>query len=435
MRRQQILCILLIFLSLLLYTPVLAQEPTSQPTPDAQAVLNRANEVAQLAQDTIDQTTRTLNLIEKLAWFFGIIVAVATVALGMYGFNAQRGFQETMKEYHTQLEEIRTTHQQQLSEYVVDQKRVQVLEAEMADKVAMIEQIRAELGQFKETIKQEFEKAKLAVVLLSFGNRLVEEGKWPQAIDAYKEAQRVAPNDPEINYRLGRVYSNSRQFKDAIQTFQHALDLRPDYAEVNMELGLAYRRQGDSMESAEERKVQYGLAEHYLYRAIELRAGYDDALSTLGGLYRREGRYEEALLYYKSAMAYDQTSYALNNVASLALYLGQEVLAHESFRRAEGLASKEIRSGREKSWRLYDRALARLVLGNHAGALIDHKAAIALTPAVEHFHSVLDNLHFLQEGCKPIEGLDEFINLVEEALQQRSSAADAVKEMSHGSEQ
>ena len=259
----------------------------------AQAASTRADEVTTLAEQAAQQTTRVIELVRNMAWFFGIILALVAVALG---FQLNR-LQDALKEKLQQVEEAR---------------------AAAAQKAAEIEAIRQDLVGLKGEVKREFEEARQALVLLALGNHLFDEGKVAQALDVYGEARRFAPDDAEVNYRLGRACSNRGQFAEAIEAFEQALNVRPDHAEANMELGLAYRRQAEKEPSAEERKTDYRLAERYLRRARRLRPDYEDALGALGGLYRRQGRYQEALKAYVSAATVDpNSSYALNNLAVL----------------------------------------------------------------------------------------------------------------------
>jgi tetratricopeptide (TPR) repeat protein len=411
---------LLIFLVLcsIIFTPVLADDPTTTPSPDPQAVLNRAEEVALLAEITAQQNARTIDLVRYLAWFFSIIIGVTAVALGLYGFNTQRGFQESMNEYRTQLNHMQATYQSMMEQYQTEQTQVKKLSADITQKVEEIESIREELSQIKETVTSEYTAAKQAFLWLGMGNRFFNEGKRKQAIDFYMEAKRLQPDDAQINYQLGRAYSNAGYYKEAIDVLEEAVNVKPDFPEAHMELGLTYRRHAEQVPSAEERLAEYRLAERYLIRAINLRHDYEDALGALGGLYRREERYREALEYYRKAGNVDpNSSYAWNNIASLSWFLGEPDSARIAFEHVEELASERINVGREQVfWDYYDRALARLVLGQHEEALSDHRTAVKDTPEDENFHSVLDNLLFLRRAEKPIDGLEEFIAIVEEKL-------------------
>lgn len=416
--QRHALFLLVLMVGLTAAAPALADDLADTPTPDPQTVLNRAEEVADLAEVTAQQNVRTIELVHNLARFFGILIIIATAALGLYGFNAQRGFQESMKEYRTQLNQMQTAHQDATERYQAQQANMQKLASAMADKVREIKAIQEELTQIKESVTADFNAAKQAIVLLGMGNRLFNAGKRDQAIDIYKEARRLQPDDAQINYRLGRAYSNAGRYKEAIEALEKAVYAKPDLAEAHMELGLAYRRHAEQVPTAEERKAEYRLAERFLLRAVDLRPDYEDALGALGGLCRRDHRYAEALDFYRKAGRVDpHSSYAWNNIASLSWYMGKTEYAQTAFERVEQIATERIESGLEEAyWDYYDRALARLVLGRCEEAIADHCAAINNTPEEENFRSVLDNLRFLERAETDIEGLDAFISMVEERL-------------------
>src|SRR5436305_10499890 len=148
-----------------------------------------------------------------------------------------------------------------------------------------------------------------------------------RAIEAYKKVGSLLPNDPQINYVLGRIYSGFGYYEEAIRSFEAVLAAEPQYPEAEKELGLAYRRRGEYQKGPDAETVRnqdFEKAIEHLRRAISLRPNYADALSTLGGLYRRKGEYEKALEYYEGAYRAGPTSaYAAANVASLSWYLGK----------------------------------------------------------------------------------------------------------------
>jgi len=434
--RVLVLFFLIVLVISALATPTFAQDPVETPTPDPQEVLkradaaaSRADEVASLTYETAQQIDRVLVLIQVLGVGIGAFVVLATIVLGLYGYNTQRGFQDTKRDfqdslvdYRAQLNRAHDSYLEMLSLVRSEQEEAQRLRTDMTQKVQEIETVRQELDDLKQEVSEEFTAAKQALVLLGVGNRFYNEGKRERAIELYEEARRLQPDDPHINYYLGRTYSNAADFDKAIKAFEKAVDARPNFAEAYMEMGLAYRRHAENVSSAEERVAEYRLAERFLKRAIDLRSDYGDALGALGGLYRREGRLDEALKCYVDAAAVDPNlSYYHNNIASISWYLGEVDMARRSFESVEQIASERIESGIEEEtyWDYYDRALARLALDQQEEAIKDHKFAIARTPEPENYRSVLDNLRFLQRAPETIEGIDEFIELIEARLHKK----------------
>jgi tetratricopeptide (TPR) repeat protein len=87
-----------------------------------------------------------------------------------------------------------------------------------------------------------------ALSKLGFAYRLA--GNWPEAIDAYESAYRLAPDDTEIVLGLAVSYRQSGQAEEAIRVLEGGLDdlppLRYDLvSSFYVHLGLAYREIGD----------------------------------------------------------------------------------------------------------------------------------------------------------------------------------------------
>jgi len=327
-------------------------------------------------QETSIQTI--LNIINILIVVYPILITLAALLLGFFGF---RGFRSLEKQGQDLLEDIKQ------------------LQVEAAEKKATIE------------------RTQEALVNLALGDRLSNQNDTRKAIEAYKKVGSLLPNDPQINYVLGRIYSGLGYFEEAIKSLEAALATGQQYPEAEMELGLAYRRRGEYQKGSDaeaKRNQDFEKAIEHLLRAIELRPNYDDALSTLGGLYRRKGEYEKALEYYEKAYHVDRSSaYALGNVASLSWYLGKLDQARRYYMFVE-LASVDntMSAHAEIYWDYYDLALAQLALGKTAEAKKSYSKAIGETPGVVQFDSVLNVLHFLQKAKNPIPGLDEVIQII-----------------------
>jgi tetratricopeptide (TPR) repeat protein len=63
------------------------------------------------------------------------------------------------------------------------------------------------------------------------GIALRRKGKYLEAIEEYKKALRVDPNDEAIYYNMGRAYLEADKKKDAISAFKNALVIDPDFKE------------------------------------------------------------------------------------------------------------------------------------------------------------------------------------------------------------
>ncbi len=350
------------------------------PTPDASTTL-------QMAQQEENNIQTILTIINILVVVYPLLITLAAVLLGYFGL---RGLRETNKQGQELLEDIKK------------------LQAEAAEK------------------KTTIERTQEALVYLALGDRLSNQNDTRRAIEAYKKVGSLLPNDPQINYVLGRIYSGFGYYEEAIRSFEAALATDPQYPEAEKELGLAYRRRGEYQKGSDAEAMlnqDFEKAIEHLRRAISLRPNYDDALSTLGGLYRRKGEYEKALEYYEGAYRADPTSaYAAGNVASLSWYLGKLDKARQYYMLTEWASRDSTRTTpAEVYWDYYDLALAQLALGKMAEAKKSYQKAIGETPGVLQFDSVLSVLHFLQKAKDRMPGLDEVIQMLEKEKATRVS--------------
>jgi len=83
-----------------------------------------------------------------------------------------------------------------------------------------------------------------ADIYLKKGVALIQAGQYIGALKELLEADKNAPDDPEINYHLGIAYLG-RGLKDmAMERFQKAVSLKDDYSEAHNYLGTLYMDMG-----------------------------------------------------------------------------------------------------------------------------------------------------------------------------------------------
>ncbi|MDO8621380.1 MAG: O-antigen ligase family protein [Candidatus Levybacteria bacterium] len=64
----------------------------------------------------------------------------------------------------------------------------------------------------------------------------------PSALDAIKEAQKLAPTDANISYNLGVLYGQNGDLDKGIEVLQNTIKLRPAYRDAYYALGLFYHQ-------------------------------------------------------------------------------------------------------------------------------------------------------------------------------------------------
>jgi tetratricopeptide (TPR) repeat protein len=440
MRRKILICVfallLLSFTSLPVVVPgslALAHSdagalPIPTPTLDPVQILSTANAVATQAADAVTKSDSASSTVNTVASdlniglvLFGVIVAVFTLVatiLAAVGINLLA--------------------------------RINKKIAQVDDAVKKAQEARQDLATALQSIDPKVGELRKEVIYLLRGYQLLELKKKDQAVKAFQRALELRPEDSQANYALGRIYSGDKIYTKAISCFRTSLNTDSHFSEALMELGLTLRRQADQIfeeakkgrteeqmgsewgQAIKQRNDRYFEAIRVLKEANEALPGDEDILGALGGIYRRQGDYQTALIYYQESLdANPDSSYALGNVASLSYHLAKQQKASEAFEKTLALATKRIeaQSSRESWWDHYDRGMARLVLSQIGEDCKeeedktyeqDYKKAIELTPNSESFESVLNGLYFLKEAESKynppkMQGLDDMIEKVREA--------------------
>lgn len=109
------------------------------------------------------------------------------------------------------------------------------------------------------------------------------------------------------HYQLGVSYMNNNNIEPAFVEFQKALELNPNDKDAHNALGVLYLQKLDDSSKA--------ISE--FREALKIDKNFSEAANNLGSAYARTGRYNEAIEYYKAALAnplYRNTAIALNNL-------------------------------------------------------------------------------------------------------------------------
>ena len=122
-------------------------------------------------------------------------------------------------------------------------------------------------------------------------NNLLEEGKvyykngeYDKAINSFKKAVELNPNDYLNWHWLGRSYNDNEQYLDAINSLKKATELNPNNADNWHWLGTSYNQ-----------NEQYLDAINSLKKAIELNPNDYLNWNWLGTSYNQNGQYPEAI--------------------------------------------------------------------------------------------------------------------------------------------
>jgi tetratricopeptide (TPR) repeat protein len=297
-------------------------------------------------------------------------------------------------------------------------QQVKALESTIAEANDHLQQF----AQVQDTTIQNMKDVGKALLYLSVSTRLWDQKKIASAVAECLKAKQLRPDDAQVNYTLGEFYRKLGSYDEAIDCLEKAIATETEFALAHFELGMAYRSRADKLYADPSLKQQhdqeYDWAIEHLEEATRLHPDDEEIIATLGGTYRRYGKYQEALNWYNKALDLNPiSSYALGNVASLSWHEGKLDASRKAYRSTAELATKRINSNisYEPFWDYYDRAMAKLVLGPKDDALKDYQIAVGLTFVPENFQSVLSGLFFLKEveDKYPIDGLNEALVIVE----------------------
>lgn len=125
------------------------------------------------------------------------------------------------------------------------------------------------------------------------GTSLLEQGKTDEAVEAYRKALAVNPDDEDLRYNLGIALARQGRIDEAIQQYEEALKLFPEHTDVHNNLGNLLMRQG-----------RWDEAISHFRRALETRPDSAIAHNNLGIALSQQGRVGEATRHFMDAITY-----------------------------------------------------------------------------------------------------------------------------------
>lgn len=163
---------------------------------------------------------------------------------------------------------------------------------------------------------------------------------FPKAIQAYNRAAdkitemygKIPEKYWHLHYVRGMSYEQNDQWKNAEADLQAALDFQPDHPYVLNYLGYAWTDQGENLE----------LALEMISKAVELRPNDGYITDSLGWVYYRMGRYEEAVPHLEQAVELLPYDPVINDHLGDAYWkVGRKLEARFQWNRAKNHAEEE----------------------------------------------------------------------------------------------
>src|SRR5215813_10782780 len=181
-----------------------------------------------------------------------------------------------------------------------------------------------------------------AAGLVEEADKLAEDKKYPEAIDAYKLAIRLDANYAPAYGGLGDVYFTSGNSEQALAAYKEQVRLAPNDADAQYDLGYFYNAMG-----------RHGEAFAPLVKATSLDPNFAEAFYGIGYAYLRGTEFDKSIGYLRSAIRlkpdYAEAYYGLGQAYAK---LGKPDLANEQLkklntldRKLAGKLEKEIAAG------------------------------------------------------------------------------------------
>jgi tetratricopeptide (TPR) repeat protein/transglutaminase-like putative cysteine protease len=187
---------------------------------------------------------------------------------------------------------------------------------------------------------------------LNLGQLLSAEKRYAKALTVLQKAAEQAPDSATLQYQLGYAYIKNGEKNKGLAVLQKALSAKTDSSRSSDELNsVAY--------SLIEMDAGFDVAQHYAERALEeqeaasLKAGtgreglhttssLGATWDTMGWLYYRLGKHDEALPYLRAAWTLTQNAEVGDHLGQLYVKLGKKREAAQIYRLAYSSAGQNI---------------------------------------------------------------------------------------------
>ena len=182
------------------------------------------------------------------------------------------------------------------------------------------------------------------------------------------EAEKLDPDDPELQFNLGKAYFLKGRYDIAEHKFLRALSLKPTFSEACYNLGLTYLQMRRWDDAAFRFKA---VTEDIFYQ------NQDMAAINLGIAYLGKEDYPKALATLRSAA----NSFPRNPIAKV--YLGQVYLKLDKIELAIMEFEKALEINRDYANAHYNLALAYVKSNNNHAAVAAFREVVRISPDSE----------------------------------------------------
>jgi tetratricopeptide (TPR) repeat protein len=262
--------------------------------------------------------------------------------------------------------------------------------------------------------EQDPARANIEPLLVEADNALRNQD-WTKAIDKFSEALSASPNAASVLFKRGLIYRDRGMFDKALADFDRVTQFSPNYAEAYREKGIAENKLYNKAKDG-----QLPTGEESLRKAVELKPDDFDALSSLGGVYKRQGRKAEALgCYEKATEASKGNTYPLLNAVTLKAEIERRFELDKRHRflleRARRSLQSQVESGYNPPWSAFDLAQLYLYTGDRQKFLDTLDEGLLVCTHAWQPETFRKTLELLTAAGVGLPGLDEGVQKLRDA--------------------
>jgi tetratricopeptide (TPR) repeat protein len=209
--------------------------------------------------------------------------------------------------------------------------------------------------------------------LLAQGKKAEAQGEFARALGDYQAALQSDPDNAEVNFRIGLLKGQNRDFAGAASAFRRALRTKPNFPEARYNLGLAIVAESKNSPDWRRALIEFRAA-------LVLRPDYPEASNMAGVSMLETGEPAKAISQFKAALLFNPGS------AEIHFNLGRslEAAGDASQAYAEYLAAVQHRSAYPEA----EDALGNLLFTRmeYVSAADRFQAALTADPDLEGAH-------------------------------------------------
>lgn len=172
----------------------------------------------------------------------------------------------------------------------------------------------------------------------SLGQIYLQQRKLSDAQKTYEFIAAIASSDPEVHFYLGNIYEEQGKRPEAIEEFKVALKLNPEYPDALNSLGYLYAEESINLEEAEQ----------LIKKALEYEPNSGAYIDSLGWVYFKQGRYQEAIQELEKAVQFLPDPLIYEHLGDAYFEQGNLIKARENWQKSLELGSKGNQRVEEK---------------------------------------------------------------------------------------